>query len=105
MVRRFLGLNAHMYTCHYIENSPLSLSLSLSPVVYSGALGSALSTDSSSSDTDLLSAAEVRARTRTPKPDLREAALALYVAIASAVSAHGRLVAITFLTEHLVALC
>ena len=38
MVGRFLDLNAHMYTCHYIENSPLSLSLFLSLLSFTAEL-------------------------------------------------------------------
>ena len=79
--------------------------VSLSLVACRGALSSALSTDSPSVDTDFCFAAEVWADGRTKTPCHCEAAFALYVATASAVSAHGRLVAITLLTEHLVALC
>ena len=55
-------------------------------------------------DTDVCVTAEVGPRTGTVAVDLRESSLAHHVATAS-VSTHRRLEAITFLAEHLVALC
>ena len=68
------------------------------------ALARSAAADTDGTDADVCVAAEVGTRTLTTTVDYGESSLALHVATAS-VSTHRRLVAITLLAEHLVALC
>ena len=100
------GLCTHLLVSYRCVQPHLSLSLALP---CRGALVAAVAARTAATvvagrDTVACVAAEVGTRTGTAAAEHGESSLALHVATA-AVSTHRRLVAITLLAEHLVALC